>query len=512
MVVSKRVLVVDNDRLFVERVGDILTQEGYEVSKAYDGLEAMQVVDQQMPDLILLDVVMPKIDGDRVCQYLKENSRTRGIPVVLLSAAAVEDRAKMLSTGADLCVAKGSPADLRTNILTALQQLVRREVVQGADRAIIGMEKAYPRGMTRELLALQRHYQALLENIGEGVVEADADGRVLYVNPAGRAIFGREELDLIGRPVEELFPAESRAPVRRALTALGAAGGAGEPLTVMDGDRVLQVNMAGIWDEAQHAGTFLLVRDITLMARKIDELSALNQRLRESDRVKSDFLTMLSHDLHTPLTAIKGSLDVLLYENVGPDLGRELLAIAQKNTDRLFRLVSDILDLARIDAGRLEVALAAFDLPVALRAAIDRLHPLAQEKRITLALQVPEGLPLLAADAPRMDQVFTNLLGNALKFTPRGGRVDVEVTEGANEVLVAVRDTGVGIPAQDLARIFDKFYRREPPRGEPVGGAGLGLSICKAIIEQHGGRIWAESQEGVGSTFFFTIPKRGDPA
>ena len=216
---------------------------------------------------------------------------------------------------------------------------------------------------------------------------------------------------------------------------------------------------------------------------------------------------MVSHDLHTPLTAIKGSLEVLLHETVGVELRHELLGIAQQNADRLFRMVSDILDLARIEAGRFEIHPEPFDMVAGLQSTIDRMRRLIQDRGIELTLQADEGLPLVRADGLRMDQVFTNLLSNALKFTAPGGTVALSVRGLSDEVLVQVRDSGMGIPEEHLGRIFDRFYRVLLPPGEKVEGSGLGLSICKSIVEEHGGRIWAESVPGQGSIFSFTIPQ-----
>jgi signal transduction histidine kinase len=272
-------------------------------------------------------------------------------------------------------------------------------------------------------------------------------------------------------------------------------------------ERVVEIRFAWNSPGDATAGFFILLQDVTDVTEKIEALIALNAKLEAMDRVRSEFLTMVSHDLHTPLTAIKGSLDVLLHEAVGVELSRELLGIAQKNADRLFRLVSDILDLARIEEGRFSMQREPFDVVVALRGTIDRLLRLAQEKGITLTLQAPDGLSFVLADGLRMEQVFTNLLGNALKFTPSGGRVGVMVKELATELLVEVRDSGVGIPMQHLDRVFDRFYRVQMPVGAEVEGTGLGLSICKAVVEEHGGRIWVESVVGKGTAFFLTIPK-----
>ena len=507
---SKRALVVDNDRFYVELLGDILGQEGYEVAKAYDGMEAMELLDGELPDLVVLDIVMPKIDGDRVCQYLKGSPRLRQIPVIILSGTLVEDREKMLAIGADAYVAKGRLDELRVNILATLRRLEGPPA--GGPQSILGLDKAVPREQVKELLAIKRHKEAILRAIGEGVVEVDGRQRVLYVNPAGLAILGRPELELIGSPLTDILTPDHRTTLQEAVARLRASPDeTGDAVSLRYRDRVLRIAFAWILPDDPESGFFMIMQDITDLARKIEELSTLNARLQEMERLRSEFLAMVSHDLHTPLTAIKGSMEVLLHEGVGIELSRELLGIAQKNTDRLFRMVSDILDLARIEAGRFEIRGEPFDVAIGLRGTIDRLRRLAQDRQISLTLQAPDGLPQVLADGLRMDQVFTNLLSNALKFTPRGGQIGVTVQELPAELLVQIRDSGMGIPAEHLDRIFDRFYRVPLSAEEKVEGTGLGLSICKAIVEEHGGRIWVESAVGKGSTFSFTLLK-GPPA
>ncbi len=507
---AKHALVVDNDKFYVEFLSEILGQEGYQVTKAYDGMEAMELLDQDRPDLVVLDIVMPKIDGDRLCRYIKGTPRLRQIPVVILSGTLVEDQEKVLAMGADAYVAKGRLEELRGNILATIRRLPG-EAPAGPQR-ILGLENTVPREQVKELLAIKRHKEAILRAIGEGVVEADGRQRVLYVNPAGLEMLGRPELELIGTPVTEILRADHRLTLQETVGRLRAnperCGGA---LSLRYGDRVLRIALAWTVPEDPESGFFMILQDITDLAWKIEELSALNARLQELERMRSEFLAMITHDLHTPLTAIKGSMEVLASEGAGIELSRELLGIAQKNTDRLFRMVSDILDLARIEAGRFEIRREPFDLVGALRGAMERLRLLAKDRETRLTLQAAEGLPQVQADAMRMDQVFTNLLGNALKFTPRGGQITVTARQRGPDLLVEIRDSGMGIPPEHLDRVFERFYRVPLPDGERVEGTGLGLSICNAIVQEHGGRIWVESVLGQGSTFSFTLPT-GPPA
>ena len=503
---SGHALVVDNDRLCVELLADILRQEGYRVTTAQDGMEAVECVRQEPPDIVFLDLVMPRIDGDRLFHYLRGATRTAHVPIVIVSGTLAEDTRGILALEADAYVAKGPREALHQHILTTLRRLA-----QGAPEArqeILGLDRVVPRQKVQELVALRRYVQSLLAAMADGVVEVDGRGRVFYVSRAGLLMLGQPELELIGVPIRDLLGPDHRPALQEAVARFvsGTARHAAI-FTAHYRGRVLELSLARIVAESPQGGFLMLLRDVTDLTRKIEELSSTNARLEAVDRMRSELLAMVSHDLHTPLTAIKGALDVLHQEGIGVELGCELLGIARQNVDRLFRLVSDTLDLARIESGAFGERRERFDVVAALRGAIERLRALAQEKHIAVTLEAPEQLAPIAADAVWMEQVFTNLLANGLKFTPASGRIAVRVEDLGSELLIRVEDSGVGIPAEHLDHIFDRFYRVPGPSGTEVDGAGLGLSICKAIVEGHGGRIWAESRVGSGSTFYVTIPR-----
>ncbi|MFB3816238.1 MAG: ATP-binding protein [Candidatus Methylomirabilales bacterium] len=500
----KRVLVVDNDRLCADLLADALANAGYLVDKASDGVEAVERLRAARPDVVILDIVMPRLSGERVFAFLKSRAETKDVPVIILSGTLVEDRQKLLGLRADAYVAKAHHTAVRQNVLAALRHIERHELPPAP---VLGVDGLLPRAKVRELVELREYVQALLDAVGEGVVEVDARWRVVCANRAAVQILGRAESALLGEPSALLFGEDQAPALRAAVERFLASGEPPAPLELKFRGRVVTMTFAPVRTPLTGGAYFLVLQDVTDLAAKIEDLSTLNRRLQDMDRMRSELLTMVSHDLHTPLTAIKGSLDVLLHESVGVELTQELLGIAQKNADRLFRMVSDILDLARIEAGRFKQRREDFDLTTCLRGTLDRLGRLAQDKAIGLSLEVPDGLAPIWADGVRMEQVFTNLLGNALKFTPRGGRIGVTVEDAGRELLVRVWDTGVGIPAEHLDRIFDRFYRVPLPADAQVEGTGLGLTICKAVVEEHGGRIWVESAAGKGATFFLTLPK-----
>ncbi|MBI4052074.1 MAG: GAF domain-containing sensor histidine kinase [Elusimicrobia bacterium] len=236
------------------------------------------------------------------------------------------------------------------------------------------------------------------------------------------------------------------------------------------------------------------------LSQTADELSQLN-------RLKDEFVSTVSHELKTPLTAIRGFLSVILQGEAGPLTHQQerFLTIAQSASERLYHLISDLLDVSRLD-NRVEMEIVPTALESLLRSSVESAGVQAKEKGVNLELEVPEDIPLVSADPKWIRQVVDNLISNGIKFTPGSGAVRVQAVSKGDAVLVCVRDTGVGISAEDKPRIFEKFYRGKGPRNAIFPGSGLGLAICKSIVEKHGGHIWVESELDQGSQFFFTLP------
>ena len=244
------------------------------------------------------------------------------------------------------------------------------------------------------------------------------------------------------------------------------------------------------------------------IARDITERKRLEEQLREMDRLKTEFIATVSHELRTPMTAIKGSLGLALGGAAGPvaDDLRELLTIAHNNSDRLILLINDILDLSRIEAGKLSLRIAPVDVGAVVQRSVTELASIAAQKEMEVVIELPESLPAVMADSDRVGQVVVNLLSNAIKFSERGRRVVVSVERQQETLVVRVADQGAGIPVHYQAHIFDRFYRVDNSASRRTGGTGLGLAICRALVTEMGGRIWVESEPGVGSTFSFTLP------
>jgi len=247
-----------------------------------------------------------------------------------------------------------------------------------------------------------------------------------------------------------------------------------------------------------------------LLEERNAELRRANEELKRMNQLKSDLISMVSHELRTPLATVKEFTAIMADGIAGPITAdqKDYLGIVRSNVDRLSRIIDDLLDMAKIEAGRVLLTKGLVDVAPLVDHVLRSLRPLADSTQISLEAAVPDGAAPVFADADKVTQVLVNLLSNAIKFTSGPGRVTVRVSEQPNEVEFSVTDTGIGISAEDLPKLFEKFQQLKPGVA-PAGakGTGLGLAISKRLVEMHGGRIWAASAPGQGSTFTFTLPK-----
>jgi signal transduction histidine kinase len=245
------------------------------------------------------------------------------------------------------------------------------------------------------------------------------------------------------------------------------------------------------------------------VAERTEQLVFANERLKELDKLKSYFVSNVSHELRTPLTAVEALTDNMLDGLTGQlnDKQTRYIRDIRASADRLARLIDDLLDLSVIESGRMEMKAENLSLPSLMYDVSDTLRPVAEEKQIHLETAFSNGDLNAWADRDKVTQVLTNLISNAIKFTPSGGQVSVAAEkDGAGWIRVSVSDTGAGIAAKEAARIFEEFYQITQPGDKKSRGVGLGLAISKKLVEMHGGKIWVDSELGKGSAFFFTLP------
>jgi signal transduction histidine kinase/CHASE3 domain sensor protein len=327
--------------------------------------------------------------------------------------------------------------------------------------------------------------RAVFYAIADGVLLTDPFGRVTAVNRALEALTGWTEEEARGRPYAEVLPVNDQQ------------GGAVDLLTRYGRKVPVAVSSAPILDpRSRVVGGVDVVRDVS--------------REREIDEVKSALISTVSHELRTPLTLIHGFAELLVLRDMSVERQRTAAEEILEASRRLARLIDDLLSVSRMESGRLVLDPRPLDLAAVVERILSPFRAMAD--RHTLRAKLPGALPVLWGDPDKVEQILTNLVGNAIKYSPEGGEVLVTVEHGEDSVQVSVRDQGIGMSPRDMGQLFEKFYRVDRDEVRRAGGTGLGLYITKRLVEMHGGRIWAESRPGVGSVFTFTLPTSGELA
>ncbi len=351
------------------------------------------------------------------------------------------------------------------------------------------------------VLEQRQELEAVLQSIGDAVIVSDARLHVLLVNPIAKrtlrmppAAEGKHlaqvvENEALVQLVQDVFKGAKSVLTRDITFAFPG-----------EKPRTFQAVASAVMGRGQSARAVVTVlRDVTAQ--------------KELERMKSNFISVVSHELKTPLHSIKGFVEIIRMGKAGPitDLQADFLTTVKEQTQVLQRMIDDLLVFSRLETGQLKLHVEEISLAAIAANVVQKLTPLAEEKSITLENRLPESFPEVEGDYMRLEQVLTNLVENAIKFTPAGGQVIVDGQDLGERVRVWVQDTGIGIPKSEQERIFDRFYQVDASERRAHRGTGLGLTICKHIVERHHGHIWVESEVGQGSTFFVELPKKLPP-
>jgi two-component system phosphate regulon sensor histidine kinase PhoR len=324
----------------------------------------------------------------------------------------------------------------------------------------------------------------VLERMTDGVLIADSNGQVLFANPAAEQLFDIRAA--AGRTVTEVVRQHQFVEAWQRCRDTGKPQE--ESLEVPA--RRLFLRLV-VLPEISTGGCLLMVQDLT--------------RVRRLETIRRDFISNISHELRTPLASLKALTETLRDGALEkPDAARRFLGHMETEVDALAQMAQELLELTRIESGQVPLEMKPVNPGQLVQSAADRMRMQAERAGLILGINLPVELPMLSADPTRLEQVLVNLIHNAIKFTPPGGSVEVSASLNESKVRFTVKDTGVGIPIDDLERIFERFYKADQARSG--GGTGLGLSIARHIVDAHRGRIWVESMEGRGSSFHFTIP------
>lgn len=337
----------------------------------------------------------------------------------------------------------------------------------------------------------QQKLSTVLASMEDILLAVAQNGTVVLANPACAAVLGVSASELVGQPLPQFLQGTELAQVLEAVCQQSTAY---RVEVTLPGQNTIYRAQVTPWRSFQgQEGAVAVLRDISDL-----------KRLAET---RLEFLANVSHELRTPLTSIKGFAVTLEDELPAGSAARRYAEIIEQETDRLSRLVADVLDLSKTDAKEITMDLRVLDLTGLIVQVVEQLLPRAATGQVKLSSELPPSLPAVLCDPDQIQQVLLNLIDNALKYTPAGGQVLVQAWAEEAEVKVAVKDTGVGIPAADLPQVFDRFYRVDKARSRALGGTGLGLAIVKDIISEHGGTVSVDSEIGKGSQFVFSLPR-----
>lgn len=349
--------------------------------------------------------------------------------------------------------------------------------------------------------------QALLESLGEGIVVTDKDGNVELVNPAAEQLLGWKHEEAVGKKWYDLAPLEdekgNRIPPERRATQLVLTSGRPRSNATYyyvrrNGTKfAVGTTASPVVVDGKTVGVIAVFRDIS--------------HEREVDRAKSEFVSLASHQLRTPLSAVKWFTEMLLTGDAGTLTAeqKDYLQNIDASNERTINLVNSLLNISRIESGRIIIDPEPTDLAKLVSETVATLEVRFREKKLKIEVQVPDNLPHINIDPRMVSQVYTNLLTNAIKYTPEGGHISVSITIKGEDVISQVKDSGYGIPQTEQHRVYEKFYRGSNIISKETDGTGLGLYLVKAIIESSKGKIWFESHENQGTSFWFTLPLAG---
>lgn len=474
------VLIVDDEDRIRQVCSKMLTHEGFDVAQAENAEVGLGMVAKRHYDIILLDLLMPGMSGLEALGHIRADHPDT-VVIVITGYATLDHAVEAMKSGAFDFVSKPfSPQDLRLVVTKAIEHT---RTLQD-----IANEKSRVRTM--------------INHLSGGVMTTDTRKQVALANHAFLNLIDYRGPSPIGRPVEELVSdATLLAMVDKALAMpLDQFAEATEEITVQPQDqtgpeRVIGVRCVPFRDRlGRNLGTITVLHDITT--------------LKKMEQMKSDFVAMVSHEIRGPLNSVLMQQKVVLDELAGPltEKQREILQRASEKIQSLVSLSSELLDLSKMESGLINMEKETLDLaPILADQALFHL-PKAQAKGVSLELAPLAELPPVLANRTNMEEVLSNLITNAINYTPEKGRVIVSATRDADYVCFKVSDTGFGITPEDQARIFDRFYRVKNEKTRYVIGTGLGLPIVKSIIEAHHGRIEVKSEADKGSTFAVFIP------
>jgi PAS domain S-box-containing protein len=496
---EKKILVVDNHPVVLKFMSQLLEKEGHQVLTAEDGLSALEILKTFTPDVIFIDLIMPHIGGEKLCQVIRKMPELKETYLIILSAIAAEQEIDCASFGANVCIAKGALDKMAKHVLAALEE---------ADRAkgpihfpkTIGMEDVYARNITTELLSVKKHFEVILNSMAEGILEITPEGKIIYTNPKAISLIHQTEEQLLSSDFTNLFHESDRQKIKDQLIEIHKTT---QPIVVngpfsLNGKQV-SLHLLPVIDELERS-TILILNDVS-------EQKRMEAQLLQAQKMEAigTLAGGIAHDFNNLLMVIQGNVSLMLLD-VNPDHPHhQMLRTIEKQVQSGSRLTSQLLGYAR--KGRYELK------PVDLnQLAADISETFGRtRKNITIRRELAHDLLTCEADQGQLQQVLMNLFINSADAMPSGGDLLIKTSNVSSDkikaggypmnsgdyVLLTIKDTGVGMDSKTIDRIFDPFFTTK----ELGRGTGLGLASTYGIVKGHGGYIEVESEKGRGSAF-----------
>ena len=502
-----KILAVDNDHLMLKFYNRILEKHGYEFKTAEDGLSALEILKSFIPDVFLLDLVMPNIDGKKLCKIIRSNPKLNNAKVIFVSAVALEEQEGIDDSGADGLIAKGTFATMESNILDAIDQLSKGRNLKN-NGMIKGLDDRHIRAITRELIYSRRHFEIILQNMSEGLLEFAPNFNIVYANPAALALTGISEEKLLGSNLLDRFPLAFKKEIKQKIqvaTAQGHNYHEETPLEINGNSCYLSILPV---IENNTITTIAILKDITTRMKIIERL----QHVMKMESIGT-LAGGIAHDFNNLMMGIQGNLSVLLLDVNYTHPHYEVIKRIEKVVKSASRLTGQLLGYAR--KGKYEPQ--TMDLNEVL---VDSSEMFGRTKKdIVIERELADDLYPVEIDRGQIEQVLINLFLNSMQAMPDGGTLTLKTANVTQSEMqgdfykpvkgkyaqLVVADTGSGIDRKVQKRIFDPFFSTK----EVGRGTGLGLASAYGIIKNHNGYIELESEKGVGATFKIFLPATG---